>query len=111
MQRRQAANAAGTRHAARLHFLARFIDRDGGLELLTAELVKVDDHGALWSDREIARRCKVGYTLVEKLRDEVSFDTTRAGSMERTFAHPKTGQPTTMRTCAGRHFTLNEGFP
>jgi hypothetical protein len=84
-QRRQAANAA--------RGVARTNDdtRRAVMKMLTAELVKLDDHGALWSDREIARRCKVGYTLVAKLRDEVSFDTTRAGSMERTFTHPKTG--------------------
>ena len=68
------------------------------MKMLTADLVKLDDNGAPWSDREIARRCKVGYTLVGKLRDETSFDTARADSMGRTFTHPKTGKPTVMNT-------------
>lgn len=49
-----------------------------------------------WSDRDIARRCRVGYTLVATMRSEM--DTARAGSMDRTFIHHKTGEPTTMKT-------------
>lgn len=66
------------------------------MKMLTADLVKLDDNGAPWSDREIARRCHVHHQPVSRLRDEMSFDTGGSSSMERTFTHPKTGQPTTM---------------
>lgn len=43
------------------------------MKMLTADLVKLDDNGAPWSDREIARRCKVDGKTVGRLRDELSF--------------------------------------
>lgn len=56
-----------------------------------------------WSDREIARQCRVDHRFVGKLRGEM--DTGDIPSMDRTFVHPKTGEPTTMATAginAGR---------
>ncbi len=57
-----------------------------------------DSEWVLWSDREIARQCKVGHQLVGSLRPKIH--TGRATSMngDRTFVHPKTGKPTTMNT-------------
>jgi hypothetical protein len=73
-----------------------------------------DDEWSAWSDREIARRCKVGADLVGRLRERLKPvtvandsepDTVVNDSMnspshtdERTFIHPKTGNPATMRT-------------
>lgn len=54
-----------------------------------------DVEWAAWSDREIARQCAVGYTLVAKLRPEV---TARAGS-ERTYT-TKHGTVAKMNTSA-----------
>ena len=49
-----------------------------------------------WADREIARRCGVGADMVGSLRP---VDTVANRQYEtRTFVHPKTGQPTQMRT-------------
>jgi hypothetical protein len=36
--------------------------------MITADLVKLDHQGAPWSDREIARRCKVDGKTVVRLR-------------------------------------------
>lgn len=48
-----------------------------------------------WTDREIARRCAVSPQTVANVRG----DTVQNGqSDERTFVHPKTGKPTTMKT-------------
>jgi hypothetical protein len=71
--------------------------------MLTADLVKLDDQGAPWSAREIARRCKVGYTLVSKLRDEMAFVTARAGS-ERTYT-------CTTKATAGRRDRQRSRYP
>lgn len=59
-----------------------------------------DPEWAQWSDNEIARRCAVDGTLVARVRREMAH-TSGNRSMEpaeRTFTHPKTGEPTTMRT-------------
>jgi len=48
-----------------------------------------------WSDREIARQCNVSQPMVSSLRPR---NTDNSFSMDRTFVHPKTGQPTQMRT-------------
>lgn len=61
-----------------------------------ARLLHDDEWGA-WSDREIARRCRVGAPLVGTLRAEIA-DTVTSYSVERTFVHPKTGAPATMKT-------------
>jgi hypothetical protein len=50
-----------------------------------------------WSDREIARLCKVSAPFVSKLRP---VDTVNVGSMNRTFTHPKTGRESVMDTSA-----------
>ncbi|PWJ80603.1 ParB-like nuclease family protein [Pseudaminobacter salicylatoxidans] len=48
-----------------------------------------------WTDREIARRCAVSPQTVANVR----ADTVQNGqSDERTYVHPKTGKPTTMKT-------------
>jgi hypothetical protein len=52
-----------------------------------------------WTDSEIARRCKVGHDLVARLRAQskpVILAETQVST--RTFTHPKTGEPTQMRT-------------
>ncbi len=54
-----------------------------------------DNEWGAWSDREIARRCNVGADLVGALRKS---HTAVSDSMQRTFIHPKTGQPATMQT-------------
>jgi hypothetical protein len=64
------------------------------MKMLTDKLVKLDDSGAAWSDREIARRCKVTHPFVAKLK----ADTGNVSSMERTFTHPKSGKPAVMNT-------------
>lgn len=56
-----------------------------------------DPEWGAWSDREIARRCKVSHPFVAKVRSEI--DTGNVSSMnERVFVHPKTGKETTMNT-------------
>ena len=55
-----------------------------------------DKEWGKWSNREIAKRCKVAPSFVDKLRNHTALE----GSIktERTFIHHKTGQPTTMNT-------------
>jgi len=55
-----------------------------------------DEEWKNWSDREIARQCKVGHPLVGELRNHTGRNTSI--ETERTFIHPKTGKPTTMNT-------------
>ena len=55
-----------------------------------------DEEWKTWSDREIARQCKVGHPLVGELRNHTGRNTSM--ETERTFIHHKTGQPTTMNT-------------
>lgn len=54
-----------------------------------------------WSDREIAKACDVSRFLVATLKQENTSHTGISASInpsERTFVHPKTGEPTTMNT-------------
>jgi hypothetical protein len=59
-----------------------------------------DGEWSHWSDREIARRCSVGHPFVAQLREQLKpvVDTGISSSMDRTFTHPKTGEPSIMRT-------------
>jgi hypothetical protein len=57
-----------------------------------------DDEWGKWSDREIARRCNVDHELVGRLREQLKPDTGGNASMDRMFTHPKTGEPTKMKT-------------
>lgn len=58
-----------------------------------------DQEWSQWSDREIARRCGVDHKTVANLRPALKPDTGEIPQYEpRTFIHPKTGQPTQMRT-------------
>jgi len=57
-----------------------------------------DEEWNKWSDREIARRCKVSHEFVRKLREENHTINIDSMESERTFIHHKTGQPTTMHT-------------
>lgn len=69
-----------------------------------------DEEWKDWSDREIARQCKVGHPLVGELRNHTGRNTSIEGELrdhtgnvssmetERTFIHHKTGKPTTMNT-------------
>ena len=49
-----------------------------------------------WSDRQIAKWCKVSNRFVSNLRNHTV--NVHSINQERTFIHHKTGQPTTMRT-------------
>ena len=90
-----------------------------------AESLLRDGGWGQWGDTEIARRCRVSHPFVSKLREEtvvsdpvhtgnryqydsvepaaenpqtgVTIDTDHVVHYERTFIHPKTGQPATMR--------------
>lgn len=54
-----------------------------------------DEEWGKWSDREIAKRCRVSADLVGSMRPKVhSVD---SDSMTRTFTHHKTGKPTEMK--------------
>jgi len=58
-----------------------------------------DQEWSTWSDREIARRCAVTHPLVISLRPKPPPDTGNGYQYQpRTFIHPKTGEPTTMKT-------------
>lgn len=57
-----------------------------------------DDEWRGWSDREIARRCRVHHSFVAKQRENHTGYIASMESDERTFIHPKTGKPTTMNT-------------
>jgi len=74
--------------------------------MLTNDKVSMDDDGNPWSDREVARRCRVSPHTVARYRDELdSSHTMQMRSMkgvdlpaERTFVHHKTGKPAVMNT-------------
>jgi hypothetical protein len=55
----------------------------------------MDAEWSRWSDREIARRCRVSDKLVRTLRPD---DTAESRSMDRVFIHPKTGEESVMQT-------------
>lgn len=57
-----------------------------------------DAEWSAWSDREIARRCAVDHKTVSALRPKPADTGEVPQYAERTFVHPKTGQPTTMNT-------------
>lgn len=57
-----------------------------------------DAEWSTWTDRDIAKRCHVSHPFVAKVRAKHVADTGNASSMERTYVHPKTGKPTTMKT-------------
>lgn len=56
-----------------------------------------DAEWAGWSNMEIARRCGVSHTFVQNTRPILATVASMAPP-ERTFVHPRTGQPTTMDT-------------
>ena len=76
--------------------------------LLTNPLVSLDESGKPWSDRGIARHCRISAPTVAKYRHTIkiySMDSSEDSSgnndisgRRRAFIHPKTGKPTTMRT-------------
>lgn len=49
-----------------------------------------------WSNAEIARRCRVGDDLVAELRRETPARDTFGNESQRTYTHPRSGQPTQM---------------
>ncbi len=55
-----------------------------------------DAEWAVWSDSEIARRRAVSREFVTRMRPKDTCDPIT--SIERTFVHPKTGEPTKMET-------------
>jgi uncharacterized ParB-like nuclease family protein len=90
----------GTRRDAVLHSVganaAHGMRRTNDDKRRAVRVLLEDAEWSQWSDREIARRCGVSDFMVRQLRPE---DTARISQYEpRTFVHPKTGQPTQMRT-------------
>lgn len=67
-----------------------------------------DEEWSKWSDREIARRCGVGADLVGAVRKSILSEN---DSMNRTFVHHKTGQPTTMQTASIGGIGKSEAAP
>lgn len=66
-----------------------------------AVLTLLDDgEWSKWSDGEIAKRCAVSREYVNRLRPKDTCD--QVTGMERTFVHPKTGAPTTMKMTLGK---------
>lgn len=64
-----------------------------------AVLTLLDDpEWSKWSDHEIARRCVVDHKVVSRLRPPPVDTGAKPQPETRVFIHPKTGQPTTMRT-------------
>jgi hypothetical protein len=63
-----------------------------------------DEEWGQWSNREIARRCAVSQPFVSKLRTDLIHTDNRYQyeSDQRTFVHPKTGQPTSMNISGQR---------
>jgi hypothetical protein len=59
-----------------------------------------DQEWSKWSDGEIAKRCAVSREYVNRLRPKDTCD--QVTGMERTFVHPKTGEPTTMKMTVGK---------
>lgn len=55
-----------------------------------------DAEWGAWSDREIARRCRVSHATVATVRAETGGHTGQIASIPRTYVHPKTGEPTKM---------------
>ncbi len=95
----------GTERDALLH--AASANATHGLRRSNADKRKavttlLEDHEewAKWSDREIGRHVGVSHNLVSNLRHILSSDDSMDVPSQdgRTFIHPKTGQPTTMRT-------------
>ncbi|WP_210482888.1 hypothetical protein [Microvirga antarctica] len=76
---------------------------DHGLKRTNADkrravmLMLEDDEWSGWSNREIARRCRVDEALVRRMRDDTAV---KPQSGERSFVHPKTGKPATMNVAA-----------
>lgn len=63
------------------------------------ETLLSDQEWGAWSDREIARRCKVSHPFVAKIRSEIDTGNRyQYQSQERAFVHPKTGKETVMNT-------------
>lgn len=60
-------------------------------------MLLTDAEWGQWSNAEIARRCKVDSSTVDKYRREILPD---SGSIkpDRSFTHHKTGTPSTMKT-------------
>lgn len=54
-----------------------------------------DDEWRQWSDREIARQCRVDQSMVSRYRSSLMSDISMD---DRTFVHHKTGKPTKMKT-------------
>ncbi len=73
-----------------------------------ATLLK-DEEWVNWSDNEIAKKCAVSHPFVGQLRKVYTCNIT---SMDRTFIHPKTGEPATMQTeNIGKGYDPREEIP
>lgn len=66
--------------------------------MLTHEAVIKDNKGNPWSNREIARLCKVDEGTVRKYRKSYTAEIPQYENQNRTFTHPKTGKPAVMKT-------------
>lgn len=88
----------GTRRDAVLHSVgangAHGLPRTNADKRRAVVVLLNDEEWGGWSDREIARRCRVGHPFVAKVRAEVIPESD--SSIGRTFVHPKTGTPTQM---------------
>lgn len=89
---------SGTRRDAILH--AAGANASHGLRRTSAdkrravETLLRDAEWGMWSNREIARRCGVDEKTVRETKKDLKIDTAENPQ----YNHPKTGQPTTMRT-------------
>jgi hypothetical protein len=101
---------AGDRRAAVLHAAganaAHGLRRSNADKRRAVETLLRDEEWGQWSDREIARRCHVSAPLVAQVRSEIhtvnSYSMDGNTPTERTFVHPKSGQPTTMNVSGQR---------
>jgi len=57
-----------------------------------------DEEWSTWSAREIARRCRVSESCARRIKSDHTAHSAQYESAERTFIHPKTGKPATMKT-------------
>lgn len=101
---------AGTQRDAVLH--AAGANASHGLRRSNADKRRAvltllsDPEWARWSDREIARRCRVDHGTVAELRR--ANHTGEIASMERVFIHHRTGEPAIMRFDGLAHNTIYE---
>jgi hypothetical protein len=70
------------------------------MKMLTADLVKLDDNGAPWSSREIARKCAISHDFVARLKSSLSSDDSDSGPPGAVAYTTKHGTVAKMNTAA-----------